>query len=364
MICSLLLTLVAPPLPQVSAQETQFAEALESVRVQMDRRRWAKARGEIDALLLAHRGRDYVLAQELRIREDMRRIAFQTKVHAPEPQDLVSGDLHKFSAKGDLDITFSAEDWEKEMGDPRDGYISWSTAFTGNYEITLEGPRYTTHDPLQVILDQGNDVYYIATLGVAPLPGKDEYYRPKLIQFGAGKRVELAEYDRPNLEAGKPFEVQIKVTSSKISVKTMGKSVLSGKREKGAHGWFSIVPVREDFGDDMTVRIQGKIEPSWMQNKIDAALEIQREAFEESYDAADYLPEWFLKAEVSAVEEESTGGSLRERAGGGSRPTPDTARVANHDFAPGPEPRRAEGRAYEDALIEIFELQGGPLDRE
>lgn len=365
----------APPLLQTSDEEKEFVEGLEDVHLQMERRRWAKARQEMDELLLAHRGRNYVLAREIQVREDMKRIAFHIESPAPDPAKLVAGTLEKYKENGDMELVLDGvEQLDKEMSDARPGYLSFPSGFSSNYELLLEGKTYPDDEPPQIILDAGRDYYYIVLLGIAP--DREGMYQPTALRkYGEGQRDDLDEFDRPNLEAGQPWEVEVKVTSSKITVKTNGKSVVSGKREKGDHGGFTLCNIYTTWASDMKVTIDGRVETSWMQNKVDAALEEKRDAFEAGYDPAKYLPSWFLDGEVAEVEVEeeaaeapSSGGSLRERAGAGGRTQPasreEPVMRPNLNVFPGKEPGRRDTEVWFEAFVGMQDHYSKPLQQQ
>lgn len=288
--------------PLVAQDQASFEKDLEQLHKYMEQGRWDKAEDSLKELTTEHARASYVLTQRELLMEDARRIAFWKTVSPPALEDLVHGELESWKpgTKPKIELLYTTEESLQDFSAGRYSFLH-PLVFTGSYEIEIEGKSYPWGKPPYLTLCIDGETSYLAWIGIPP-DGRNSYYPARLYRRLGDDEVELDKLDSIPIKAGKEFVVQIKVTEAKISVKLNKKEILSAKRERDdAMGQIAISRAMLSNGFD-SIRISGQVNSSWSGNLIDAAMQDEREAFEEEYDPNQLLPGWLLDAEVASVD--------------------------------------------------------------
>lgn len=289
--------------PLASAQDSKsFEKALESVHKFMEQERWDKAESALFEALEENARAPYVLAQRQLVLENAKRIAFWKDREVPDLETLVAAELTSWKpgAKPKIDLTYNDEkgwdDWD--IGQHA---VVHPLVFSGPFEIEIKGKSYPWDKPPLLMLCIDGDVSYLAFLGIPP-DGKGSYYPGQFYRDVDGKREELDTLDSVPVEVNRPFELHAKVTAKKITIKLNGKKILEGKREKDdPFGQIALDRVLANASIE-SIRLDGEVTSSWTGNLIDAALQGDRNQFDQSYDPEKHLPGWLFNVEEAAID--------------------------------------------------------------
>lgn len=344
----LALALLTTP-ASLSAQDPKaFADGLTKVRTQMERRQWDKAYDALGALLAANEGAAHAHVEADSIREDMKRIVFWRGRAEPEPASLVAGELKKYK-DGKLEVTYQGRDLRD--WDVRDNYYAFPARFDGPYTVTIKLRNHPSQNPVTMVLGATEDPYVRVTCGLQLKDRNDGYYPAAVDLMSSGRVVEnLDDNDEHQLGSSMAVELKLDVTSGKITLAHTGKKVLDAKRPKMEYGVFAFFGVPPDEIAGAEIRIAGEVQPSWMQNKMDAALASEREKFDASYQEAAHLPAWLLAGPAAAPAAEAPAAGLKPTASA----SPDSPALRPY---PGSNLKGAERDAYRAAVERLQELE-------
>jgi len=298
---ALALSLLTAPPALCCAQGTAIQDGLEQVRKQMEKRQWDRAYTDLRALFDKHEGSEEMMMESDSIRVDMKRIVFWRTHQEPDPATLVSGKLLKYK-DGKIEIVYDYEaldaDWDGTLAS-----FHWQALFAGPYSVTLKIRNYPNEQPIHASIGAGEDAWVRVSLGLKnPISGNSQFY-PAAIDLMPrdGDEEALDRNDNIQVMSGVATEFKIGVTASKIQVHHAGKKILDAKRPKGAYGQFGLFGfTKESDVQGLTVEIAGEIEPMWLQNKADAAMETVRAEFDIIYEEKDHLPAWLLAGPTAA----------------------------------------------------------------
>jgi tetratricopeptide (TPR) repeat protein len=284
----------AAPQPD-AAQERAFQDGLRSVNSQMGAGKFVDAQSALRKLLETHEGRDYACAKRTEIAENLKRCAFRVAYPPPEPKNLVQGELLFFDrSSGRIKIRYKSEatdfiSYEKVRQFP--------ALFNGPHSIEIKGARYPgSAEGAVIIVCAAEDEAYMAYFGYPPAssaPGT-RYVSPQLLQRSSTRKLDFKE--RSTVKDGKPFVLKVDVLATSITASYNGMPVLRGTKPAkhwGALGYFGVVH------DEMTV--EGKIEPTWLQHRIDEIEQQQMQKFEATFDQRREVPQWLFEAPKAAA---------------------------------------------------------------
>lgn len=348
---------LALPAPRVPQDAAAFDSGLALVRKQMERRQWEKAYKDLRALLDKNPSAAWALAEADSIREDMRRIAFWRTHDEPDPASLVAGQLKKYK-DGKLEVVFGGRDmreWEVN-----DGYYVFPGVFDGPYSLTLTLRSHPSREPVYFVAGADQDPSVRVGCGLKnPLGEADQYYPARMTLLpDDGKEETMDENTNVAVMSSKAATLKLDVTPTKIAYSHDGKKVLEAKRPKTDYGRVAFFNLPPEELVTAEITLAGEVQPSWMQNKMDAAVQGARSAFEKTYVEADHLPAWLISAAASP-----TGGP----AGADGRPLAPASQAPPY---PGTALEEDERAAYRAAVKELsdfedeeFELQEEVLDR-
>lgn len=276
---------------------------------QLGRIRRAKERGScgtakrlLDSLLEEHAKQPYVMSRVVEIKALARQLAFGEACDSPDPKDLVSGDLITYTKLSNrIKIRYSSwnmeGDWER-----RDGFLTHGGGFAGPFTLRIESRNWPQHPQQNAVLvfggmdhpKTGRRQSWIFSLGSDPWrEGRELRSFPTAFTHLDGKEENELEVKSAFRRSGK-FVLELKVTSNKIRLRINGERYGPYDKHRDVFGNISL-----GFRKPNQIEIQGVIEPSWIQRKIDAKIAKDRAEFEKSFKYEDHLPAWLLNSGTS-----------------------------------------------------------------
>ena len=296
---TLVLGLHADPSLDPRQDEQGFDQGLREVYEQIAESSYGAAERDLLALLEEHRERDYVWLQRARVVEALRLCAFLPDYEPPRPEQLVSGELHKYSpSTGQLRISYQdgdVRDFLVLRSDgtlvPRDGaklgdgdFLLHPAEFDRGYTLEIRGrqPKRTAGPPSILFVFSAWEQYVLSfglLSGMREEPASWTPWRiPKVV----------LERERSPVRLGAPFEIEVRVRANEVQALWNGESIFRVKKDRKAFGRFGLagLPEWEEL------EITGVARRSWMRGLQDEAFQRDREAFDESFDDEAALPEW------------------------------------------------------------------------
>jgi len=324
--CFLLFFMSAPLCAQTVEE---FTAGLDKVDARIASGRWKSAHKELEKLLVAHEGHDYVRVRKIEIENRRANIDFGLHYKPPKIQDLVSGKISYSASSGKIKLRYtppSMADFDSYAMD-KDGdadrlekkqYVH-PAIFNGPYSITIKGSKYPVEAGRAAILaclDAEHSInvnfgYQSETRGgpVRRLPVTMTALIDEIL-------CEVDRREKSPAKKGKPFNLKVSVSNTLVSAAYNGKHLVGTRRPKGCFGQLGFY----GFSFEEVV-IEGKVEPSWIEGLQDGAALEARRIFEQSYDVRAHLPDWIYQ-KISA-----------------SRPSPAFDRPAKY---PGPQSEAAQ----------------------
>ncbi len=290
--CLLFASSIAAQQPK-SPSEADFDIGLAAVHAQMQKARWTDALAGLRELVRLHPNQVYVQAQSEALAADLQTCAFYAVAKVPKISELLSGKIVSYDERsGRIKVVYADTflDWQGE-GD----LLVNPLLFAGSYTITASGKAYPGGDSsfgLCFDLDPAGSGYFQADFGFA---SEDRGNRVVSMSArimhdkGDGGPTCIAE-GRSMAKPGKPFTAVVKVGEDRVDLLLDNKQLLKGKRQKTDFGQ---VGIWRNTCDEIV--IEGRIEPSCFQSRIDELLGKQREAFDATFNAKKELPSWVFQ---------------------------------------------------------------------
>jgi tetratricopeptide (TPR) repeat protein len=250
----------------------------------------------LQALLESHRGRDYAKGRRAEIEELMRQLACGAEFERPDPEDMLSGKLERWSPEsGAIRIKWTPE--TKKDFEERGGLLYLPARLVGPFKFEVKGKTYTTSAdalPRMVLAgdqhpETGRTQGWTIEFGV-PSANKRERKAlvPARIRHADGTSEEtLVEKDRVGGKAGKAYKLVLRVTKTKITAAVGSRRIGSIKKPPEVFGYLAF-----SAWSWTEAKLTGVIDPDWLQERVDEVLHTQLEAFEKSYDASKHIPDW------------------------------------------------------------------------
>lgn len=306
---ALLCALLAVLPPSVDG-EAQLVDSLKRVERTLAMQRFAAAREEVLAALVPHEGETYVLHHWNAIASVLERATFGARYPAPDPSKLVAGDVRAYSAsRGTLELEYTLPRQKGKAGAGLDlsdfqragELVLHPVVFDGPYTIEIEGdaaPALASGTPPPAIVcgvefGESLVVSFGLASSAADAPNARVSSRSAAAHNQGGVSTALAD-SAFALAPGVPYALKVVVDSASIQAFAHGELTLSAKKPEGLFGRFGWM----GFPDVRKVRIQGKVQSSWLQGVADAAVQKQRAAFDATYDAVADAPMW-LRAQLT-----------------------------------------------------------------
>jgi len=285
-----LLALAALCPAQGGEGRAEFEDDLEAVRSRFQRRRFESAKRKLDRLLRDHAGQPYVLARRVDIADLMKQCLFREKYGAPEPADMVKGDLVRYHlASGRVKVRYKTPVAREDFLRAGNGLLIHRARFKGPHKLSFDVP----FGVVVVCLDD-NEGYY-ARVGPAGVeigsigkggtnPLVREAYPEKLFRSERTGRwsIPFSELD----------DMEVRVNRRSIDVYVGYKRVARAKKPRDRWGYWAVIE-REQKG---TITVEGQAEPSWIQGRIDKEDQRRLAEFEKTYEAEDHLPRWLFRS--------------------------------------------------------------------
>ncbi len=267
------------------ASEAEFDAGLAAVHSQMQKGKWSDARASLLALLKAHANQVYVQAQGEAIVSDLRTCAFYAVAKPPKMADLITGRIASYDERtGRIRVVYddSIADW-KPAGEGSELLVN-PLVFAGNYTITVSGKSYpgeTLH--LCFDLDPAGSGWFVAGFG-------SERQHAIISQGGGDGEQRVISQEKSPAKVGKPFTAVVRVGEDRIKLMLDNKAVIEIERKNIEFGQVGLW--KAAHGE---VALEGRIEPSCLQSRVDDELAKQRETFEKTFDAKKELPAWVFE---------------------------------------------------------------------
>lgn len=307
----------APPSRPPGDLEKQFAADLALVEQAVERGSWGRAEKLLEELLERHAEAPFARRRQLEIVELARRAAFGKEVGDLKLASLVSGDLQRWDAKsGDFSILYTPDrmaDFDQRRF--RDGTLSAHPAVfvdTLSIEIEFDDGAIVGSSGPRIVLGVGSDEQFLVCFG-EPAPASayaSRYTPPQILRTVDGKTESVDSHDKPAPAYEKRGSLKVTVGSGGVTAYRDGKRILQAKRSVRESGVVAFM----DIAKWSRIRLQGRIQPSWPQGRIDTALQARREDFETRFDPELELPEW-LFAPLEGAPASSAGSAAPEAAG-------------------------------------------------
>jgi tetratricopeptide (TPR) repeat protein len=304
-----------PAAPLVPTAEG-FAAGLAKVRDLVGDTKAAPAQALFDKLLQEHRGADHVRAKRVELEDLVGRIAFGKACPPPKPQDVVRGKLMTYG------VAFSTTAPRLKVaytgGAPHDfermsELLVHPADFKGGFSVLITGssyPRKVDDSPVVAFgLEEhpktGKVQAYQVVCGVPPYDeGRNTVWLPAVLGHLDGEDQEiLKKLEPPAITAGGSFKLLVKVTDETFSYSANGKAMGSAPK---ARGMFGRVAFKIPTWD--RVELEGVVEPSWIQGRIDALVQERRKAFFADFDVKRHLPAWIYEGGAAAGATPAPGG--------------------------------------------------------
>jgi tetratricopeptide (TPR) repeat protein len=289
-----LLACLSPAILAEGPDSGAFEDATSKWRTLMQQGRFDRARKLIHDTLAEHREQVYVRIRKAEIIEDLTRCAFGEAHPAPDPKDLVSGDLVSWNERtGQVKLRYAdgqLQDFAgavaKDGSALAEGYIVHPALFDGAYSVEVVGKRYAWGSGLPVMAGCIEEDE-VVTVVVGQAVSKGRSYAPARI-YRSGELV--AEKDSSPAHMGKPYRIKMTVDGREVAGYYNGLKVINARRPSSVWGRIGLA----GLGDFDQVYIQGKIQPSWLQGLVSRAQEKDRVEFEKTYRVEVELPPWLL----------------------------------------------------------------------
>ncbi len=295
-------------MPGLAAEPTavEFEASLEKCRVLMGRSRWKAARLLLDETLEAHKGKAYVRIRLTEIVEDMTRCAFGLAHPAPDPKNLVSGELKSYRpGTGEIKLRYTPGKLQDFVGGdgkrPKRGEVHLHPAvFSGPYSLEIRGKdyggnaRYTSSSRVPLLLaGVDGDYAFQVTLGYPKITvGNQVKWLPSRIIYIKGDDSKIvAEKESSPAKLGKSYAVKVSVGKSDVGAYYNRRRILFSGKPKSLYGRAGFI----GLGEFTEITIQGKIAPAWIQGLLDEAMQATRKKFRETYRVDQDLPRWLLE---------------------------------------------------------------------
>lgn len=280
-----------------------FTEELARIERFLERKDHRRAGKGLDDLLEAHAERDYVRARREELVELRRRIDFAAVMKRPDPKDLVSGKLSKYSLNtGQLtleyDIGKEAAKWSADPDSKSDFQIAGDLCihkvqFAGPYTVDISVP---TKQLTGIMVMQGEDEGYICGMSLLVLVVDG---LPLAIDIqGSIARVEKGKIGEAKTASLKwtgrrdGLDFRVKVTTRSIELVIDNRPIVRHDND----GRFGCIALPTDGLPGAKLKISGKAEPAFLQDRLDGALAFQRRRFDERFDPKAVLPAWLFEA--------------------------------------------------------------------
>lgn len=276
------------------APQEAFQAARDDVQEALRKRDWKDAEALILAQLKAHEGADYVRPYLVGIEQDLRRAMFWQTADVPDSDDLITGDLLRYSpSSGQIRIRYRADN----AGDfVKEGAVYVHPAFfADDWTVEFKG-RSDELRQAALILNFDSEVLYVLQIG-SSIKGESVYYKHTLSRLnlrGQGEQQILEQLDpKKERKASETITAKVAVSERKITFHYGGRKIMSVDNPTGSLGtmaWMSNQKrAFQPFGQFI---VDGKVDTGWMTGLLDAAVARSRATFDESWERPAAFDAW------------------------------------------------------------------------
>jgi hypothetical protein len=319
---SLLMAALLVALPS-GGSEKDFEEALQLVDRTIAAGKAKKAKELLVTTIEESKDQPWALYHLTEIMDDLRRATFWSSNEKPEPKTLVSGELMSWSpSSGQIKLRYRVDpDAEKPSGKTKGSsgarkgggriladftehgsLLFHPLAFEGPFTIEIQGDSYPAlsepaHPPAIVVCADWSQST-IVSFGLPPQKqGTQIRYVPaRIVHVENGEATTEAEAQCTAMP-GTEYDLKVVVSSSSITAFSSDQKLLTAKKPESVYGQFGV----QNCPRVTEILVTGKIQPSWLQGVVDAALQEKWTTFEKSYKPIADLPVWLReKAWASA----------------------------------------------------------------
>jgi len=266
--------------------DAAFADGLDGVHGVMAEGRWHDARQQLLALLDGHEERDYVLAQRDALVHDYTTCRFQVQAEVRPIGELIGGRIERYSEETrHIEVVYDGGfgDWEE-----RDGMFVHPLVFAGSYTVRVEGPKYGADGLTAALLfdvDPSGRDWFAADFGV----DHGARGQPAVVRHGDGEYEAPIGATQSTVKLDEPYVLELRVGEDTVELRSGGRRLLRCDRQPARLGR---VAMRKHMSPKVT--LSGRIEPSWLQARMDEELSKQRAEFVADFDAKAELPDWLF----------------------------------------------------------------------
>ena len=261
-----------------------FSAGLDALRIRMNQGKWRTTLDRLKTLLESHANRNYVRAYRLEIELLHRRCAFQAAVKPTDPKTLVSGELLACDvATGKMRMRYTPASLEGDFRRNKNDYWIHEPDFMGPFTLTFKGDRYPGHSPRIFLCVEENTRYYYFLFSLHKEGGTASLYLCR----EDDKTLQKIQKKIPPGRSKARYTLRITVGAGSITARLNGLHIATFRKTGVRFGtWYF------RFNNFAVLLVDGEVQPSWMQGKIDAVLQKKRQAFEKKYDLRKHLPSW------------------------------------------------------------------------
>ena len=278
--CSTAVLLLATAIAHAQEPAASFEEALARVETQLEIGRWSQAKRMLLEELERREGDAQVAARLVELQEILLRCGFGVAHPPRRPEEVVSGELVRYQpARGEIHLRYrparpeSVADFVEIDSDLdlRIHPLDWN----GPYTMRVSGSGQEKFEVV-VTFDVEALAYVIhISEGVA------------MLRVGEDRENELVG-DPQELGPAEHRELEVRVGARTLEVLVDGAPRLTADMPAGSFGRCGVLSFR---GID-ALELEGRAEPSWIQNRIDDESARARLEYETTHDPRAELPAW------------------------------------------------------------------------
>ena len=249
-------------------------------------------------LLKTHAEKDYVRAKRADLEDLFKRLSFGVRCPTPAPKDVVKGKLVSYMTnpvRVKIVYTPQFNDFQENGG-----LRIFPAPFAGPHSIQIKGASYPpkTQDSPQVIVGMdrnektGDYNSWTVVFGTTDYSAgsADVLVTPKIVRREGEERTVLVEKEAVVVKPREPYKLDVDVTATGIASTANGKTVAKCAKPAGVFGYLGF-----DCPGWQEVTIEGAVEPSWIQRKIDDIVQENLATFEKGFEVRTLLPAWLYE---------------------------------------------------------------------
>lgn len=313
------LLLCAPLAPALPAQEDRpdvFEVELKRIRSKMEQGQWARAEGQLQAILRSHAGQPYVREHLGEIELILKRCQFWPNHEEVDVGALLKGELlHLDRKRGSLKLRYQTPGQMDYASGAGSGIQPFAISFSGPYSIELKGEETAS---LAVCLE--SDSAITVEFGVTPSE-KPTGYQPdpsrvierwvEITTISVDRRGERRERtERKEFTTrgeGATPDLKIEVDAYRVTTRFDGKEILAVRKDRTLFGGFGFRS-GQPHSDD--VLVEGEA-PVWIQAQRDKQAIGPMREFDRAWKLEDHVPAWLLEP----VQAPATSAPIARRTG-------------------------------------------------